>query len=417
LYGHRAVPFRRVVLAVAVVALCAGAAYAVTRPEPETAPRPNVANLWVDPAAGDGPCRFSARPARYDPRRACDSLLEAYEAASDGGTVRIRPGRYGDQAFGGGRDPALGRDTEPAHEGAVTFIGDPGRPSEVRFRRLAFGGRGITLDGVDVDTGGVNPGPSGATFEVLGTARDVTVRNSRIGNVDCQKGALVGGDPGPPQPQSLGLVFDNVVFHDVLNTDPALGCHNECIKVEAQAITIRNSTFRNCATMSVSMGRGDQYGMQPYCCVTFENNVVFHNTDEDDGWHAGAAFAWFVGSVDRVRIVNNTFERGVGMAVEHIGEGPYSGVIANNVGGGWACLPGITYAGNVGTACGDSDVEVTPYESSVDVTAPFGLTKDLRPTAESPAVDAGDPEYAPKTDRDGNPRAGAPDAGAYELGD
>ena len=200
----------------------------------------------------------------------------------------------------------------------------------------------------------------------------------------------------------------------MLNTDPSLGCHNECIKVEAQAITIRNSTFVNCATMSVSMGRGDTYGMEPYCCVTFVNNVVGHNTD-DDGWHAGANFAWFVGSLDRVRIVNNTFERGVGMAAEHIGEGPYSGVIANNVGGGWACLPGITYSGNVGTACGDSDVEVTPYESTVDTTAPFGWTDELRLTAGSPAIDAADPEYAPPADRDGNPRVGAPDAGAYEF--
>ena len=114
------------------------------------------------------------------------------------------------------------------------------------------------------------------------------------------------------------------------------------------------------------MGRGDTYGMQPYCCVTFVNNVVGHNTDDDDGWHAGANFAWFVGSVDRVRIVNNTFERGVGMALEHIGDGPYSGVIANNVGGGWGCLPGVTYSGNVGTACNDSDVEVSPYESTVE---------------------------------------------------
>ena len=89
--------------------------------------------------------------------------------------------------------------------------------------------------------------------------------------------------------------------------------------------------------------------MEPYCCVTFVNNVVGHNTD-DDGWHAGAN----LGLVRRLastacRIINNTFERGIGIASEHIGPGPYSGVIANNIGGGWACLPGVTYSGNVGT--------------------------------------------------------------------
>jgi hypothetical protein len=400
------------VLAVAAIVLGAGAAYAITRPD---APEPLVANLWVDTAAGDGSCRYAAAPIEHDAELACDSLREAYEAAPRGGTVRVRPGRYPDQFFGGVRDAATGNDTRAAHDGRVTFIGNPSRPADVKIRRLHFGGDGVTIDGFDVDTGGENPGPGGATLEVAGTARDVTVRNSRIGNVDCQKGALVGGDPGPPQPEALGLVFDNVVFHDVLNTDPAAGCHNECIKVEAQAITIRNSTFDNCATMSVSMGRGDTYGMQPYCCVVFENNVVGHNTD-DDGWHAGANLAWFVGAVERVRIVNNTFERGVGMAPEHIGDGPYSGVIANNVGGGWACLPGVTYSGNVGTKCGESDVEVSPYESDATLTAPFGWTEDLHLTADSPAIDAADPEYAPPTDRDGNPRNGAPDAGAYEFG-
>ena len=394
-------------VAVALILVGSGAAYAVTRPDEQA-----VANLWVDTAGGD--CRYASSPVAYDPARACGSLREAYEAAPRGGTVRVRPGRYPDQFFAGVRDAATGNDTPAAHSGHVTFIGSPSRPSDVKVRRLHFGGEGVVIDGFDIDTGGENPGSGGATLEIAGTARDVTVRNSRVGNVDCEKGALVGGDPGPPQPETLGLVFDNVVFHDVLNTDPAAGCHNECIKVEAQAITIRNSTFVNCATMSVSMGRGDHYGMQPYCCVTFENNVVGHNTD-DDGWHAGANLGWFVGAFDGARIVNNTFERGIGIAPEHIGPGPYSGVVANNIGGGWGCLPGVTYSGNVGEACSDSDVEVSPYESTVDVPAPFGLTSDLHLTADSPAIDAADPKYAPKTDRDGNPREGAPDAGAYEY--
>ena len=103
-------------------------------------PAPPTANLWVD-AASQGSCQYSASPRPFDAASACDSLGEAYYAASDGGTVRVRPGRYPDQAFGGARDPETGRDTPAAHDGAVTFIGDPDRPTEVKLRRLHFGGR------------------------------------------------------------------------------------------------------------------------------------------------------------------------------------------------------------------------------------------------------------------------------------
>ena len=44
------------------------------------------------------------------------------------------------------------------------------------------------------------------------------------------------------------------------------------------------------------------------------------------------------------------------METQHIGSGPDSGVWANNIGGGWQCLPGVTYRGNVGKKCDASDV-------------------------------------------------------------
>ena len=42
--------------------------------------------------------------------------------------------------------------------------------------------------------------------------------------------------------------------------------------------------------------------------------------------------------------------------------GSASGVWANNIGGGWDCLPGITYRGNVGKKCDASDVAVSPSQ-------------------------------------------------------
>ena len=92
---------------------------------------------------------------------------------------------------------------------------------------------------------------------------------------------------------------------------------------------------------------------------------------------------------------------------------------ANNIGGGWDCVPGVTYAGNVGKACSAQDKAVNPSSSTGTQTAPMGWVNpaafnfDL--TSGSPAIDAGSAQYAPATDRTGQPRTGAPDAGAYEF--
>jgi hypothetical protein len=192
----------------------------------------------------------------------------------------------------------------------------------------------------------------------------------------------------------------------------------------APGITIRNSTFRNCATMDISLGRGDWWGQQPYGNVVLENNIFGHSVN-DDGWHY-YGLAWFVGKFENARVVNNTFENPVRMEDEHIGPGPYSGVWANNIGGGWQCLPGVVYRNNVGKACHSSDKAINPASSchppacNPGRTMPVGWVNptafdfSLAPT--SPAVNAGSTEYAPATDKRGLLRDSRPDAGALEHG-
>jgi hypothetical protein len=107
-----------------------------------------------------------------------------------------------------------------------------------------------------------------------------------------------------------------------------------------------------------------------------------------------------------------------------VGPGPYTGVWANNIGGGWQCLPGVTYRNNVGKVCHSSDKAVNPTSSCYPPacnpghTMPVGWTDpvnfDFTLRADSPAVDAGTATYAPLTDIRGRPRNGPPDAGAYE---
>ena len=86
--------------------------------------------------------------------------------------------------------------------------------------------------------------------------------------------------------------------------------------------------------------------------MTLENNVFAHSTNgSDPRWHYyGFLVHGNMGQLKDARIVNNTFETPVGgVTTEDIDSA--SGVWANNIGGGWDCLPGMTFRGNVGKKC------------------------------------------------------------------
>ena len=300
--------------------------------------------------------------------------------------------------------------TVPSGSKAVTFRGVAGN----KIRQLHNYSANVTFDGLDIDA---NRGtPNGAVFENHGVA-NVTVKNGRIGNTNDQKGALFGGWSSTA---SMNLVIDNVVFHDVYHVSD--GVHNECVFSQAPGLTIRNSKFINCATMDISINRGDWWGQPPYGGITLENNVFGHSTN-GSGWHH-YGLAWFVGKFENARVVNNTFENAVLMESQHTGSGPYSGVWANNIGGGWRCMAGVTYTGNVGQACNSNDRAVSPSSSCGPPACasyremPVGWVDppqfDFHLKADSVAINVGSATYAPPRDHDGKARVGAPDAGAYE---
>ena len=123
--------------------------------------------------------------------------------------------------------------------------------------------------------------------------------------------------------------------------------------------------------MDLMITRGDWWGQPTYGGVTLENNVFAHSTNgRDPRWHYyGLLVHGEMGQLTNVRIVNNTFENEVGgITTAEIGSA--SGVWANNIGGGWDCLPGMTYAGNVGKKCDASDVAVSPSSSCAPPACP-----------------------------------------------
>ena len=356
------------------------------------APGAGAATRSIAPSGSDsGSC--TAHP--------CKSFSYAHQQASSGDTVVVHAGVYSKQ-------------TTPASSKQVTFRGLAGN----KVRAIDNEASNITFDGIDIDA---NMSSQDAGF-YSGDGSHVTFKNGRIGNVVDEKGAMLGGWSSAA---SQHVVFDHVLFHDVLQVGD--GVHNECLYSQSPGLTVRNSTFRNCATMDLMVTRGSWWGQPVYGGLTLENNVFGHSVNgRPPYWHYyGFLLHGNMGRLTGARIVNNTFETDVG-GVTREEVGAASGVWANNIGGGWDCLPGMTYRGNVGKKCSGSDHSASPDTSCAPPTcpavriAPMGWVNPMGGNfhlkAGSRAINAGSAAYAPARDLDGKRRDGRPDAGAYEYG-
>jgi hypothetical protein len=329
------------------------------------------------------------------------NISAAYNQAQSGDVIELACGSYGawDSPDGGTKQITVKAATRNC----------------AKFPRLHAKSSNITFDGIDIDAGGGVPSCDGgdcAAFEAWGDRTNIVFKNGRIGNVGGQKGAFLHGSSSTA-PQ--GVVIEHTEIHDVRIT--AGGQHLECVMSHSPGVTFRGNVFRNCGVFDISLGRGDWWGQPEYGNVTIVNNVFGHTVDGGAGgdWHY-YGLAWWLTSLDGARVVNNTFENAVSMDRANGGRG---GVWANNIGGGWTCEPGVVYTGNVGRRCSAQDKAVGPSSSSYNRVAPMGWVNpaafDFHLKPGSPAVNAGSAQYAPATDRQGTPRSGAPDAGAYEY--
>jgi hypothetical protein len=324
----------------------------------------------------------------------CASLGYAYAQSGSGDVVTVAPGLYPEQNV-------------PSGTKAVTFNGGPG----VVVRQLISEASNVTFDGIEVDAGGVKT--TWAALELHGDNQ--TFRNAAVGNVVDEKGALVMGS---------NHTIDNVLFHDaVLRTD---GVHMECMyAIGVPGLTVRNSTFRDCAVMDLFLTYGSWWSPQPpaYGNVTIENNVFEHSEQDNNGsWNYFSLYIAWIGpggasdSMSGWVVRNNTFEQSAFVAPDSGSNGTRW---VNNL-GDWDCKPGVAYSHNVGLKCGGSDKQVSPNSSSPGTIAALGWVNspahDFHLKPGSPAINAGDPNDAPALDREGLARDPKPDAGAHEFG-
>lgn len=342
----------------------------------------------------------------------CKSVSRAYTVAADGDTIEVAAGTYGRQVLSSGTKAVT---IQPANGATVIFGTTSIQASNITMKNITIqrnddpgvaatleaGGSNLTFDGVNVDTKKVD-GRQG----LYANGSNNKFLNGSTHDVQDEKAALISGKNN---------TFDNFDFYNaVLET---AGVHMECAYViGADGLVIKNSKFWNCEVMDVFVTRGSWYNAPKYGNLTFENNVFSHSV-LGSGWHYyglafGDALAYDGSTLDNIKVRYNTFENAVLVdpAINFGGTNEWVG----NLGTGWPCKAGMDFRYNVGTKCSSTDKS----SSSSGFLWANPATLDFHLTANSPAIDAGDPSSYPAKDFDGKNRyiGAAPDAGAFEYG-
>jgi hypothetical protein len=258
-------------------------------------------------------------------------------------------------------------------------------------------------------------------WSVEAGAADVTFRNLDVnGGIFINGGdsiSIIGGSVGPgvdyhPQfaPWPVGspitnILIDGVEFHDWTRSNDSV--HTECLQIAGgNGVTIRNSVFRNCAVMDLSITEYNGSGAPRNYLI--ENNVFGSSI----GGYYSLQFNSNASALRDILIRNNS---GTQEFLIDNGQPTISNVrVVANVAplSPWGCSSRVTYGYNVwqGGAC-----------AGTDRNAPSGFRNpgalDLHLVSGAAAIGRGDPGSYPATDMDGEsrPAGGTPDAGADEY--
>ena len=357
-------------------------------------PPPSGSTLYLSPSGSDSAACTSAAP--------CRSFNRAYTVASAGQTVEVAAGSYGTQTI----------NADAAKTSAADVVFAPAAGAAVTLGALNVFAKHFEVRDMTLSEWNLSPGTD-----------DVTLRNLNVRGGIFITGAtnvsIVGGSVGPgvdyhPQfaPWPAGspisnIVIDGVDFHDWTRTSAAV--HTECLQIAGgDWMTIRNSTFRNCAVMDLSIT--EYNGSGPPQNYTIENNVFAPSVS---GGFYSLQFNSNASALRNILIRNNSSTQE--FLIDNAQPTITNVRVVANVApmSSYLCSSRVTYTRNVwqGATCNASDKN-----------APSGFRNaaalDYRLSAGSAAINAGDPTNFPATDMDGQarPLGGAPDAGAYESG-
>jgi hypothetical protein len=235
--------------------------------------------LYVSPSGSDaGPCS-KARP--------CQSFDAAYHRAVPAATVLVETGTYGAQTLT--PDPAKGGGSCDGYTlgasltSCITFQPDTGAKVSVTGEIQIFGDgvrlRNFSVSGVTVGDCNSSVATTNVVLQRI-TGVNLVINNaSYVGDLDGNWGPLHGNQIvyvndcayiGTLK-EATHVRFDGGIYHDAIQDAP--GQHLECFHVEAaDYVTIRNSTFRNCAQHDLALGGSAP--SEPETHYLIENNVL-----------------------------------------------------------------------------------------------------------------------------------------------
>ena len=331
--------------------------------------------LHLSPSGSDGnPCTQSAP---------CATMNRAYTRAAAGQAVLLEAGAYPSQLIKA--DP---RKTAPA---PVVFMAAPG--AEVKVARVSIAASHVELRNLQT-AWNVLPGADGVTLRNI--VADGPVFITGASNV-----SVLGGQVYSPVPVAsdsqiasiqgkvpTNILIDGVAFHDFQDIGPGQLHHIECLQVGAAInLTIRNSSFRNCATHDIFMR---SWGMannspSPLTNIVIQNNSFAKTTSGyyamqilDDLWTWAPRTSFFV--------LNNTAQQSIlvrvsnGTAQVRYNNLPSMSAYFCNAYGQKAWFNYNTYA--FGTPCGPQD---TVLNSGVTPGVSPGNPSTSRPSFRGPS--------------------------------
>jgi len=218
------------------------------------------------------------------------------------------------------------------------------------------------------------------------------------------------------------LTFDHDLFENFARCTSS--DHTECLQTEpSDFLTIRNSVFRRCDTITVNITENSGKSLSPAGHIE-SDHVLIENSFFDQASDATSAsgrayYSLRIPDGTNVTIRNNSWlDQPLLSSPSKYYKSNYR--VVGNVGpfNSNFCENSYTkYSHNVfpRTTCGDPKSKVVG--SNFGFADPrVGGSLNLHLRAGSPAIGAGDPHDHPATDLDGQarPRTGAPDAGADE---